>query len=389
MIDEAGVPVCQRHDDTARNHATALIGGQEREIIGRIASRQILRSRFRTGSSCNTLHLLRESRRTDKQQEPERERLNPPHRAIPHYSVVIDGLNNKGKNILDSAGGTGLPWPAGVLFALAELIDRFGARAGHAVGALRDASWQLTALEKTGLPRSTPVPNDVLMQVIRLLGTVQKFCEDLQLDSPLDELCRIRAAVTKADTEPVTIEYMGSWVFDVTKRLQDELYRRKFYYLDPEHAAYFCEAHQILSEGALKCFPDTSRDVEEAAKSFALGRNTACVFHLMRVMEHGMNALAKELGVVHEYKTWEKKIEKMATALTDELRKPYAPTSPLAGRMEFFKQATERLTAVQHALRNETMHARSHYGQDDARDIYRSVLRFMEQLAGHLAQPSA
>jgi hypothetical protein len=166
------------------------------------------------------------------------------------------------------------------------------------------------------------------------------------------------------------------------------LLRRQFYYLDPEHAKSFLEAHQIFSAEALKCFPEASRDVEEGSKCFALGRYTASVFHLMRVMEHGMNALAAELGVVHDYKTWDKKIEKMATVLTDELRKKYDPSSPLAGRMDFFKQATERLTAVQHALRNETMHARSHYGEEDAKDIYRSVLRFMEQLAQHLGAPA-
>jgi kynurenine formamidase len=48
-------------------------------------------------------------------------------------------------------------------------------------------------------------------------------------------------------------------------------------------------------------------DIQEASKSFAVGRFTACVFHLMRVMELGVQALGKKPGVsnAHEIE-WQK-----------------------------------------------------------------------------------
>ena len=168
----------------------------------------------------------------------------------------------------------------------------------------------------------------------------------------------------------------------------DEVSRRRFYYIDPALDGYYREAHEALSDRALERFVSASRDVEEASKCLALGRYTASVFHLMRITEKGMDALAETLGIFGEYQTWDPKIRKMVKVLVDELRKGYDNMSPaIKGRLDFFKQATERLTAVQHALRNETMHSRSHYGREDAIDIYRATLRFIETLAEKLEEP--
>ena len=38
-------------------------------------------------------------------------------------------------------------------------------------------------------------------------------------------------------------------------------------------------------------------DIMDAVDAYALGLNTACVFHLMRIAEHGMRALARERKV--------------------------------------------------------------------------------------------
>ncbi|HVA67886.1 MAG TPA: hypothetical protein VNF45_01145 [Candidatus Binataceae bacterium] len=44
-------------------------------------------------------------------------------------------------------------------------------------------------------------------------------------------------------------------------------------------------------------FSDAIYDMQEAANCLALGRATACVFHLMRVLEVGLSALANELKI--------------------------------------------------------------------------------------------
>jgi hypothetical protein len=61
--------------------------------------------------------------------------------------------------------------------------------------------------------------------------------------------------------------------------------------------------------------------------------------------------------------------------------------SSFKGNLDFIKQTLDRLTAVQTALRNEVMHARSFYDEERAIDIYRAVRAFMQQLATQLKVP--
>jgi HEPN domain-containing protein len=268
---------------------------------------------------------------------------------------------------------------------LADFLDMYGFLAASVADQLAFATTLLEdeKRDRFFLSRATP---KLLADVSKRLQKARDFCESLGLQHSLDALERLIRRVDDETGTQLSLSRLIEDLYGVRDRIEDELKHRHFYYVDPEHFKYFREAQEILSQEALRAFPSACRDVEEASKCFALGRYTACVFHAMRVMEHGMNALALELGLLQPYRTWDKKIEKMVAVLVDELRKPYSPTSVLAGRLEFFKQATERLTAVQHALRNETMHARSYYGREDAEDVYRSTLRLMEKLAEKLAE---
>jgi hypothetical protein len=133
-------------------------------------------------------------------------------------------------------------------------------------------------------------------------------------------------------------------------------------------------------EDVTKRFPSATLDIEEMAKCYAFGRCTASVFHAMRVMEHGLVALAKFLGVPYEHKNWDPIIKKMRAEIEDY------KASSFKGNLDFIRQAFERLTAVQLALRNETMHARSFYDDERADDIYRASRAFMRQLATQLGE---
>lgn len=44
-------------------------------------------------------------------------------------------------------------------------------------------------------------------------------------------------------------------------------------------------------------FPSALEDIKEVGNCYATDRNTACVFHCMRVVEYGLRALAKRLRV--------------------------------------------------------------------------------------------
>jgi hypothetical protein len=48
---------------------------------------------------------------------------------------------------------------------------------------------------------------------------------------------------------------------------------------------------------ALRAFPSIAAEVEDGVDCYALGHNTACVFHMVRVAEIGLRAIARERGI--------------------------------------------------------------------------------------------
>jgi len=76
-----------------------------------------------------------------------------------------------------------------------------------------------------------------------------------------------------------------SHINDLLNRISDELESSVFLKLDISDKQRYLYPTESWDK-ILDRFGDSiTVDVEEAGKSLALGRNTACVFHLMRVTE--------------------------------------------------------------------------------------------------------
>lgn len=121
-------------------------------------------------------------------------------------------------------------------------------------------------------------------------------------------------------------------------------------------------------------------DVENAGKCFALNRHTACVFHLMRVMETGLRLLVTSLGYAlpKHNRSWHVILHRHLKDLHEpqpENRSPEWNANP-----EFYAEAAARLLAVKDAWRNKTMHVEINYDEDQAKDIWSHVSGFMRHL---------
>jgi hypothetical protein len=92
--------------------------------------------------------------------------------------------------------------------------------------------------------------------------------------------------------------------------------RRRFW-LIAEHKAEFFGS--TFGGDVDIAFPDAAPEVREAHCCLAVARNTACVFHLMRAVEHAMRAIAMATGaptsasVPLEYQEWNTVIEGIAS----------------------------------------------------------------------------
>jgi len=160
---------------------------------------------------------------------------------------------------------------------------------------------------------------------------------------------------------------------DLQERIEDELESRQFLYVPPALAEYYVKPLGGWSEVADR-FPSAQFDVEEAGKCLALGRHTACVFHLMRVMESGVQALATLLNVtLPQQKVWQ--------GLLDEINKAIKALPPKDAKTVAYAAATANLYNVKLAWRNEVMHPKAMYTDEEAARVLDATRAFMQDLA--------
>jgi hypothetical protein len=107
--------------------------------------------------------------------------------------------------------------------------------------------------------------------------------------------------------------------------------------------------------------------------------------HLMRVMEAGLKALAKELGVPYA-PSWEAYLTQIQT----KIGLPRKRKSAIWKRNEpFFRDLSGDLMTVKQAWRNPTMHIVRRYPVEEAEEIFRAVRRFMQHLEPRIKGPAS
>lgn len=157
---------------------------------------------------------------------------------------------------------------------------------------------------------------------------------------------------------------------ELENRMIDEMKSRKFFSVELDKQSLLDDKNQFGKE-VTNAFPSANIDIEEAAKCRAFERNTACVFHLMRIMEVGLKVLGDTLRLPQSTnRNWESVLKKCDL----ELAKPLAQRSPeWAVDDTFFSGATAMLRSVKDAWRNPTMHIEKVYTEEQVEDIWNAV----------------
>ena len=135
-------------------------------------------------------------------------------------------------------------------------------------------------------------------------------------------------------------------------------------------------------------FPEATADTESAIECYALEQPTAAVFHMMRMAEHGLRAIAKKVGVrltdkgkpqPLEYATWDKVITAINNKIAAARLLPQGPKKNQ--KLRFYSDAAENCTYIRDLWRNETSHTRKRYNSAEAWGVINRVRDFMELLA--------
>ncbi len=160
----------------------------------------------------------------------------------------------------------------------------------------------------------------------------------------------------------------------------------KFFAIESRHNEYFSKKNPFGGD-VPRSFPSAIYDIEEAGKCLALDRYTACVFHLMRVLEIALRALAKKLNDETVDPERNPSWERILNRIRCEMNKDKKDRSPewLADE-EFLVEAAAHLQTVKNAWRNPTVHPQNSYTVDEAGEIFQSVKAFMKHVAPRLEE---
>jgi len=262
------------------------------------------------------------------------------------------------------------------LETLWEVIERYAHMAASASGGLADMERRIVEWRHNH-------PSDVYVETTDYLLLCARMAEH-----------RVRQAVTHSgllsDVQgqldrlkgkldlPIAIEELNFEIGALRSRLADILKNDFLFHLDPDDVPIY-QSEQPFGDLVGKKFPKTIEDASEAAKCLALQRSTACVFHLMRVMEAGVKALGRKLkvSVNVEAECWYdivNHIDKAIKALP-------AQTAAQQRRKAALAAAAANLNAVRIATRNQVMHPKETYSREEARRVFDTTRAFMVHLA--------
>jgi hypothetical protein len=228
---------------------------------------------------------------------------------------------------------------------------------------------------------ATPEMHDWL----KLLPSQREHLEAAGLQMSVFSFDRL---VESAASPDLTIRAVSELSQDLTVRLMDELSLCSFWQV-PREYQYLLEP-ELFGQDVPEAFPSAAEDIEEAAICLAFGRSTACVFHLMRVIECGLRALGQTLSDPdldpRRNPSWDSILKKCDA----EQRKRVGDRAPeWRADNTFFSEVHATLLAVKDGWRNPSSHVERNYTPEQANEIFIAARAFMRKLATKISERRA
>jgi hypothetical protein len=221
----------------------------------------------------------------------------------------------------------------------------------------------------------------------------------------LDQLCRAAHFSNAAATIQTTLRWLSSErqvnaakareIEHLLAVVHGEFEARQFFHLSNDRAKYF-NAVRLFGEEVDSAFPYARDDIREAGNCMATERNTAAVFHLMRVVEWGLRALCGSLGMRQVRRSkrshiplawadWETLLNQLQPRIESRINKLKRGARRQA-EQEFYYPILQDIRGIKDAWRNQVMHTRSEYSRVQADAVFEHVRRIMSTLATRISE---
>ncbi len=219
---------------------------------------------------------------------------------------------------------------------------------------------------------------DVQAKSLEHISAVREALMELQLPSLVAESDRFLKRLPTLSRDQISI-----LLCELRDSIQHEFTNHLFLDIGPGFKWIFLKP--APPDEIVNSFSSTIFEFEDASRNLALDQPTAAVFHLMRALETGLNALANHFNVSFERRNWQNIINDVEC----EIQK----IGPANGenwknQEQFYSDAASHFRFLKNAWRNYVMHVHQRYSITEASKIRMHVLDFMQHLSSKLNDSS-
>jgi hypothetical protein len=289
---------------------------------------------------------------------------------------------------LDSNGA--VHWRPGKLWSLGDML-KFNARAFY--NAVTFINSGKTLIQERKDHKNSSINKSDRGKVLFILDRFEKSLDVLGAQVTIIGVRDLMSAVKVRGKKAITNEKLGQKLTELDARLSDELSLVHLFVVETTNHKYFEPKDPLFGKDFNIKFPTAVFEVDEAGKCLALGRSTASVFHLMRIMEIGVRAVARCLKIPDPIKPSERNWGDILRKIKEAIEFKTKTTAwTVQKHKDFFETSYASLDAVRAAWRNTTMHVENKYTPDEAEHILLAVRAFMRTLSAQMneaGQPEA
>jgi hypothetical protein len=277
-------------------------------------------------------------------------------------------------------------------WTLWEIMNKFDAfEFGTFLLRLKTRQFQVEQ-QKRETGGDTPLQQEHRAEINRLLFGERGLAGAFQLCSkiPFTDVLRELPMIEQYLQHDATLSRMQSEIERLAQSIIAEFNKRHFLFVALDRYD-FVDNEKLLGESVATVFKTAKDDIREAGNCLAVELNTAAIFHLMRIAEHGLRKLAKTLrvalthsGHVHpiDFADWDKVITGAKNAIAKARQLALGPKRQ--GKLEFYSDACDHCLFMKDIWRNTVSHTRKQYTRPEADAAFGRVRDFMSFLAEHL-----
>lgn len=219
-------------------------------------------------------------------------------------------------------------------------------------------------------------------EIQKTINTMEEQCKLLKLNGSLKIISYISSNYPEYNCGKLR-EALSMLQFVIDRELGEHV----FIFIPEERVAWLNKQDAFGPEVSLN-FTSAKEDIIESANCYAVGLYTACIFHTMRVLEHGIKALAKDVGLKFYRQSWGTIIKKIKDNIDLEIKSLSGqPKDPArTERLQFLSQTAQEFTYFKDGWRNYVMHGEDKYDGPKALSVLNHVKTFMAHLATKLSE---